>query len=140
MTKEEKHKLEQAEFDRDGFERQLRSEQQRWNIEREELQHRLKLLENLDQSYVAELNRAYEDISNFRTQAQMWERLYNQLYAEREAQIIAPDFALSYEEAHQLMYLLDDADYFSTMSPERTQQWENICEKIQAYRYEVESK
>ena len=58
----------------------------------------------------------------------------------KETQFTPPDFTLTYEEAHQLMYLLDDADYFLTMSRERAQQWENICAKIQQYRYDVESK
>ena len=48
-------------------------------------------------------------------------------------------FELSYVDVHKLMYLLDDADYFTTMPKPYRDFWEELWQRIQTYRYDVEN-
>lgn len=49
-----------------------------------------------------------------------------------------PPMELTYEEVHQLMFLLDDEDHFGSLALERRRHWRELFKKIQRYRYRVE--
>ena len=69
MTGEEKHRLQQAEFDRDGFERLLRQEQQARAKEKADLELTIKQREQVITEYAQEIEELQAEIYHLRFQA-----------------------------------------------------------------------